>query len=104
MYEAIQFYKRAVQLVPDVEFRLYESTKPKSRDRLENDDRNEAAENLGQDRNDTDDETIEDADDVDLFAKLSRIVGRNQCVCYPRFEQNVKKNNIWIANFEVTEF
>lgn len=27
LYEAIQFYRRAVQLVPDIEFKLYESTK-----------------------------------------------------------------------------
>lgn len=25
LYEAIQFYKRAVQIVPDIEFRLHES-------------------------------------------------------------------------------
>lgn len=29
MYEAIQYYKKAVQLVPDIEFRLYESMKTK---------------------------------------------------------------------------
>lgn len=27
LYEAIQFYRRAVQLVPDIEFKLYESSK-----------------------------------------------------------------------------
>lgn len=27
LYEAIQYYRRAVQLVPDIEFRLYEATK-----------------------------------------------------------------------------
>lgn len=37
LYEAIQFYKRAVQLVPDVEFKLYESTKSKPRMRLDTD-------------------------------------------------------------------
>lgn len=31
MYEAIQFYRRAVQLVPDIEFRLEESFKNKTR-------------------------------------------------------------------------
>lgn len=36
MYEAIQFYRRAVQLVPDIEFRLEESFKTKAR--IENDE------------------------------------------------------------------
>lgn len=27
LYEAIQFYKKAVQLVPDIEFKIYESFK-----------------------------------------------------------------------------
>lgn len=31
LYEAIQFYRRAVQLVPDIEFKLYESSKNISR-------------------------------------------------------------------------
>jgi F-box protein 9 len=35
LYEAIQFYRRAVQLVPDVEFRLYDASKLKPRERLE---------------------------------------------------------------------
>lgn len=30
LYEAIQFYKRAVQLVPDIEIRLYESIKQRN--------------------------------------------------------------------------
>lgn len=89
LYEAIQFYKRAVQLVPDIEFRLYESTKIKSREKFESD------ENLGNndkdqhytDGNDKDEEENSETDG-DLCAKLSKIVNSNQCVCYPKFEQN----------------
>lgn len=33
LYEAIQFYRRAVQLVPDIEFRLYDANKGKPRER-----------------------------------------------------------------------
>lgn len=29
LYEAIQFYRRAVQLVPDIEFKLHEISKTK---------------------------------------------------------------------------
>jgi len=35
LYEAIQFYRRAVQLVPDIEFRLYDANKVKPRERQE---------------------------------------------------------------------
>jgi F-box protein 9 len=35
LYEAIHFYRRAVQLVPDIEFRLYDASKLKPRERRE---------------------------------------------------------------------
>jgi hypothetical protein len=35
LYEAIQCYRRAVQLVPDIEFRLYDANKLKPRERQE---------------------------------------------------------------------
>ncbi|XP_043491109.1 F-box only protein 9 [Polistes fuscatus] len=89
LYEAIQFYKRAVQLVPDIEFRLYDSTKIKTRERFESDDSLGSIENDAQnaDNNDEDEEE-EDKDERDLFVKLSRIINRNQCVCFPQFEQS----------------
>lgn len=31
LYEAIQFYRRAVQLVPDIEFKLSDASKPKQK-------------------------------------------------------------------------
>lgn len=34
LYEAIQFYKRAVQLVPDIEFRFYDASKAKLKENL----------------------------------------------------------------------
>lgn len=34
MYEAIQCYRRAVQIVPDIEFKVDIATKPKSKDVL----------------------------------------------------------------------
>lgn len=33
LYEAIQFYRKAVQLVPDIEFKLYESSKQRPPER-----------------------------------------------------------------------
>ncbi|XP_014478982.1 PREDICTED: F-box only protein 9 isoform X1 [Dinoponera quadriceps] len=85
-YEAIQFYKRAVQLVPDVEVRLYESTKTKVRDKFDADD---SLDTLNNDFSTNDSDNFEaDEEETDLFSKLSRIVNRNQCVCFPKFEQN----------------
>lgn len=37
-YEAIQFYRRAVQLVPDIEFRLDDLYKTKPRDYQDSED------------------------------------------------------------------
>lgn len=90
LYEAIQFYKRAVQLVPDIEFRLYESTKIKSRERFESDDNLGSIDNDTHNADDNDKDEEEDAEDEsDLSVKLSRIVNRNQCVCFRKFEQSV---------------
>lgn len=32
LYEAIQFYRRAVQLVPDIEFKLHDASKAKQKE------------------------------------------------------------------------
>ncbi|KAI4475720.1 hypothetical protein M0802_015056 [Mischocyttarus mexicanus] len=93
LYEAIQFYKRAVQLVPDIEFRLYDSTIIKTREWFESDDNLGNIENgaHNSDNNDEDEEEEDDDDDEDesdLFVKLSRIINRNQCVCFPQVEQS----------------
>ncbi|XP_034943127.1 F-box only protein 9 [Chelonus insularis] len=85
LYDAIRFYKRAVQLVPDIEFKLYESMKPKVRDKYETADTIEFEKKVNDVRECT--ETINDIEEDDLINKLSRIVSRNQYVCYPRFEQ-----------------
>lgn len=84
-YEATQFYKRAVQLVPDIEFRLYDSTKLKSND--------ESLEDLDNGVNNIDDNSENHNDkseeESDLFIKLCKIINLNKCVCFPKFEQNV---------------
>ncbi|XP_076301269.1 F-box only protein 9 [Lasioglossum baleicum] len=83
-YEAIQFYKRAVQLVPDIEFRLYESTKMiPINDNLETLDNDTGS----VDKNDENHNDEED-EESDLFFKLCKIVNSNKCVCFPKFEQH----------------
>lgn len=89
LYEAIQFYRRAVQLVPDIEFRLYESTKPKLREKMEI-----VEKKVDQDKsNDNQESYLEDLevedDDCDILGKLSRIIEKNGYICLPDSEQSV---------------
>ncbi|XP_015588407.1 F-box only protein 9 isoform X2 [Cephus cinctus] len=88
LYEAIQFYKRAVQLVPDIEFRLYESSKVKPREKFESDERLETQDGHSRQNEANDNNENDEEDDSELCVKLSRIIYRNQCVCFPRFEQS----------------
>ncbi|XP_011303086.1 F-box only protein 9 [Fopius arisanus] len=85
LYDAIRFYKRAVQLVPDIEFRLYESTKPKAREKFEKDEKTIVFDCEPPDDDVKGEEEIEDGN---LIVKLSRVLVKNQRVCCPRFEQS----------------
>lgn len=94
LYEAIQFYKRAVQLVPDIEFRIYEATKIKgTRERIEAEEKIYEAQEPESSVVTNEIEEQEEFDDLmdesDLYARISKIVNRNQRVCFPKFEQNV---------------
>ncbi|XP_057332235.1 F-box only protein 9 [Microplitis mediator] len=87
LYDAIKFYKRAVSLVPDIEFRLYESMKPKIKEKV---DSSEEKQKIIVDSGDAyDNDEVDVSEDGALVAKLSRIVNRNQWVCFPRFEQSM---------------
>lgn len=88
-YEAIQFYKRAEQLVPDIEIRLYESTKTKVRDKFDADDNLDTLDNDFSTTNDSENHNDADEEETDLYNKLSKIVNRNRCVCFPKLEQYV---------------
>jgi len=98
-YEAIQFYKRAVQLVPDIEVRLYESTKTKTKDRFE-DDNLDILDNDFSTTDDNEQHNEPDEEETDLFLKLSRIVNHNQCVCFPKFEQDVSILISYVCNIK----
>jgi len=98
-YEAIQFYKRAVQLVPDIEVRLYESTKTKAKDRFE-DDNLDTLDNDFSTTDDNEQHNEADEEETDLFLKLSRIVNYNQCVCFPKFEQDVSISISYVSDIK----
>ncbi|XP_039285494.1 F-box only protein 9 [Nilaparvata lugens] len=86
LYEAIHFYKKAVQMVPDIEFRLYEETSKQARQTHD-------VEVISEHNLRTDDEYInEDSEDdcdnrISLLARLQRIVNRTHCVCQPKDQQ-----------------
>lgn len=72
-------------LVPDIELRLYESTKVKS-----NDDNHEGYDNdINNIGENAENYNEEDEEESDLFVKLCKIVNQNKCVCFPKFEQTV---------------
>ena len=95
LYEAIQFYKKAVQLVPDIEFRLYESTKSKFREKTESEE-NADLENSKCDTSMEKVEELDIADNCDILGKLSRITEKNGYVCLPRIEQTVRRKYIQV--------
>lgn len=89
VYEAIQFYRRAVQLVPDIEFRLDESIKNKARvdvDQIENDLLNT---NISTQEKDVD--NIESDDEISSQWTLLQRVQRKMYKCdflsSPKIEQ-----------------
>ncbi|XP_071451212.1 F-box only protein 9 [Hetaerina americana] len=100
LYEAIQWYRRAVQLVPDIESRLYKSQHLARTTENEDDDtsvesdyeaRVEAnEEEIDEDLDKSDDEVSKDEEEEDdgfLTAKLQRIFARKQPICQTEVEQ-----------------
>lgn len=75
--------------MPDIEFRLYESTKPKLRGKIDSDDKN-ISDKTNCDNGTEYEEIDEENDDCDILDRLSRIVEKNGYVCTPRCEQNVR--------------
>lgn len=78
LYEAIKYYRRAVQLVPDIEFRIEELRKPKERPRQESES------SVG--GSDIGDE--EDIDLEDLILHLSKMTADDATLCEPEFESS----------------
>ncbi|XP_075228192.1 F-box only protein 9 isoform X2 [Lycorma delicatula] len=85
LYEAIQFYRKAVQLVPDIEFKLYESSKqrPPERNILENNE-GEVCDN---ETEETQELCDDNDDDADMLIRLQRYVNKTRSVCCPNHEQ-----------------
>uniref|UniRef100_A0A1B6H0D2 Uncharacterized protein n=1 Tax=Cuerna arida TaxID=1464854 RepID=A0A1B6H0D2_9HEMI len=94
LYEAIQFYRRAVQLVPDIEFRLYESTN--QRPAVETPERAE-------DETEEDNLELEEEEEVeefdpsqsDLTSHLQRVMSKSYCICQPKVPQKGLGCELW---------
>lgn len=97
LYEAIQYYRRAVQLVPDIEFRLDTKTKHKAKDYQGSEENikevveisygahNSAEEDQNDDDTDSfDEESIREGD---LLLHIQRKFNKDQCICMPGNEQ-----------------
>nr|CAD7461337.1 unnamed protein product [Timema tahoe] len=88
LYEAIQFYRRAVQLVPDIEFRLYDASKPKPRDRQDTESTEDGLETATErDVNAYSDD--DDDEGEDLLSRLQRFFSRSCSLCVPQHEQTM---------------
>ncbi|CAK1579033.1 unnamed protein product [Parnassius mnemosyne] len=79
LYEAIQHYKRSMQIIPDVETRLYESTEQRAETPIEE---LKVEEVKRVEDVDSDEETI---DGEDLVSRLQRILAKKGTLCQPEF-------------------
>lgn len=88
LYEAIQFYRRAVQLVPDIEFRLHTrskkvSKKPESKEAVKNAVHTEVYEDHSNSSH------IDEKEIKDLYKHIQRKLLKSVSFCIPANEQKV---------------
>ena len=88
LYEAIQFYRRAVQLVPDIEFRLHARTKNIAKEHESEDTINNAMH--GEMYNESEQSCGDDDVDIkDLYNHILHKMNKNPYMCIPANEQKV---------------
>lgn len=89
LYEAVHFYKRAIQLVPDIEFQVSSDASSKSNQNSEDDF------DVEQDRSNKpalkakDAGTVEDDELHDLTARFLKLVLKTNQICFPEYEQKM---------------
>ncbi|CAG4946115.1 unnamed protein product [Colias eurytheme] len=81
LYEAIQHYKRAIQILPDVESRLYDGSDMRMDTPVEESETEEICNNNEEDS----DDDYGAVEGEDLHARLQRIVARKGYLCQPQF-------------------
>ncbi|CAL4106033.1 unnamed protein product, partial [Meganyctiphanes norvegica] len=95
LYEAIQFYRRAMTLVPDIEFRVHCRNNLERRDdhrgsltdatNVEVSPQQNVVENEDDDEDDDDDD--DDDDMSDLISRFTRLTSGSAAVCDKKYEQ-----------------
>ncbi|XP_063704802.1 F-box only protein 9 [Culicoides brevitarsis] len=86
LYDAIRLYRRAIQLVPDIEKRIYERNKMQSKVKGEKRDKNEDKTNNNEE-NDKEEENEEELDDdedlsnVDLLLRFQLFLQKSGQIC-----------------------
>uniref|UniRef100_V5IA03 F-box only protein 9 n=1 Tax=Anoplophora glabripennis TaxID=217634 RepID=V5IA03_ANOGL len=90
-YEAIQFYRRAVQIVPDIEFKLERMSKPKLKDRQATEDKEKGdifTETI-EEKHESSDENSEDEEilEGELLPRIQKKLAKGYPLCVPKFEQ-----------------
>ncbi|KAK4883699.1 hypothetical protein RN001_007018 [Aquatica leii] len=86
LYEAIQFYKRAVQLVPDIEFRLDTKTK---KPKVSKETMTEIINIRGKSEKDNNDIRDENNDVKDLYGHIQKKISKNRYICAPVNDQKL---------------
>ncbi|XP_049952574.1 F-box only protein 9 [Schistocerca serialis cubense] len=76
LYDAIRFYRRAVQLVPDIEFRLYSSKMQNQKEEDEEDD-----------TNGNEEDSSDSMDEVDVLDRAQKVFNKTHCICLPEYPQ-----------------
>lgn len=88
LYEAIQYYRRAVQLVPDIEFHLDDSTKNKPRETISTADTDK---DLVDEHYETPSDSSSDSEDLakdgNLLTRIQKKINKYQYLFIPANEQ-----------------
>ncbi|XP_044728288.1 F-box only protein 9 isoform X2 [Chrysoperla carnea] len=89
MYEAIQHYKKSVQLIPDIEFRIYEKEKSKQKiTKNDNKTDNTDVQTSNLKNNNLASEEDLDDEEIDLLSKLQKLIGTNR-LCTREFDSDI---------------
>ncbi|CAG9825348.1 unnamed protein product [Phaedon cochleariae] len=83
IYEALQYYRRAIQIEPDIEMKLYNKTKPKYTEEVSEPPHNER---LDEDDGRSSEESDEDNEE-ELLPRIQRKHQGRTSLCLPKFDR-----------------
>ena len=101
LYEAIQFYRRAVQLVPDIESRIDNVPRNKPLQEHIPEDENSDKEEYNESDDEDEDEEIKDGE---LQQRIQKKFSKMSAICSPKQEQKVELVTFRFLSHEVSLF